>query len=150
VSPAAAAQPVGTSTAELWGYGQMEWAAFRSLLGDAEAAWADYDGFHVGRAPEAAPPYSHLWAWTTQWLIRARVEGDQVIVGALILQAPPPSAPRAALTETVTYERATAQTWTLKESRVGPMPAELAGRPVDVYLIAGERPVTFVALGPPS
>lgn len=150
MSAPATTQPGALLTAELLGYGRMEWAAFRSMLGDAETAWADYDGFHVGRAPDAAPPYSHLWAWTSQWLIRARVEGDQVIAGALILESPPPSAPEAALTEPVSYERATARTWGQDENRVGPLPAGLVGRPVEVYLVAGERPVTFVALGAPA
>ena len=87
-----ASQPAieaATGTAELAGYGRITWDAFRGLLGGAQAAWASYDGFHIGTAPAEPPPYSHLWAWTDQWLHRARIEGDHVIVGALILQARP-------------------------------------------------------------
>jgi hypothetical protein len=147
-----ASRPIGEAvagTAELAGYGRMTWDAFCGLLGGAQAAWASYDGFHIGSAPAEPPPYSHLWAWTEQWLIRARVEGVQVIAGALILRARP-AALVPLMTEEVSYERVTAQTWALGEKRVGQMPPGLAGRQVEMFLVSGERPVVFVAARPPS
>jgi hypothetical protein len=138
-----------TGTAELAGYGHMTWDAFRGLLGDAQAAWASYDGFHIGSAPAEPPPYSHLWAWTSQWLIRARIDRGQVIAGALIL-ASRPAVTEPALAERVSYQRVTALTWAPGEERVGPMKASVAGRQVDLYLVSGERPVTFVAVRSPS
>ena len=137
----------GTGTAELIGYGRMRWDELTSMLSDAPAAWADYDGFHIGRACAEPPPYSHLWAWTGQWLIRARIEGNSAIVGALILASPPAGSPPALMREQVTYERAAARTWPLREQRVGRLAPDVADRPVEIFLVAGERPVTFVAAG---
>ncbi|HVB41444.1 MAG TPA: hypothetical protein VNF47_01900, partial [Streptosporangiaceae bacterium] len=134
-----------SGTADLVGYGRLEWSELARILGGAQTAWAGYDGFHIGHAPSAAPPYSHLWAWTDQWLIRARIDGDQAIVGALILAAAPAGAPARLMTENVRYERATARTWDADEKRVGPMAPAQAGRPVDVFLVSGAHPVTFVA-----
>jgi hypothetical protein len=137
----------GTGTAELIGYGRLRWDELTSMIGDAPAAWADYDGFHIGLACEEPPPYSHLWAWTAQWLIRARIEGDTAVVGALILASPPAGAPPALMREQVTYERAAARTWPVQERRVGRLAPDVADRNVEIFLVAGERPVTFVAAG---
>jgi hypothetical protein len=145
------AAPAGTSSAgsaELIGYCRVEWSVLCLILGEAPAAWADYDGFHIGQVPSAPPPYTHLWAWTEQWLVRARIDGDQAIVGVLVLSAAPAGAPAAKITETVSFERAAARTWTEGEQRVGPMPAEVADREVDIFLVSGEHPVTFVSAGP--
>ena len=137
-------------TASVAGYGRLDWGAFSRMLAGAQTAWAGYDGFHIGDPPAAPPPYSHLWAWTDQWLIRARIEGDQAIVGALILTAAPADAPPPLATEEVRYERATAETWTANEKRVGPMASGQAERPVEVFLVSGEHPVTFVAMDTPG
>jgi hypothetical protein len=53
-------------------------------------AWADYDGYHLvkgGGCPAAAPPYSHLWAWSPEQLVRVRIDGDHGVVGVLTTNA---------------------------------------------------------------
>jgi hypothetical protein len=157
--------PPASSTAELIGYGRIRWDELTRLLGNATTAWADYDGFHIGPAPSEPPPYSHLWAWTDHWLIRARIEDDTAIAGALILSptsadAPPADSPSAGLSpaaappvqsnEQVIYQRAVAQTWSITEKRVGRLTPEVADHRADIFLIAGERPVTFVAAVRPA
>jgi hypothetical protein len=146
-------QPAGAAesgTAQLIGYGRLTWDELTSLLGDAQAAWADYTGFHLGPPPAQPPPYTHLWAWTGHWLIRARIDGHDAITGALILTTPPVSAPPAQLSEQVTYQRATAHTWPIGEKRVGPLTPDVADHPVDIYLIPGQHPVTFIAATTPA
>lgn len=49
------------------------WAEVRDLLGDADCAWADIDGWHETTCPDAPPPgCTHLWAWdeSASWLLR--------------------------------------------------------------------------------
>ena len=146
---AGSAFPADVGVADLIGYGRLSWDQLRTLTRDSPAAWADYDGFHISPAPpEDPPPYSHLWAWTDRWLIRARIEGTTAITGALILTAEPPSGPPAALREKVTYQRVMAENWPSTEGRVGPLDPGVAGRPVALYLIVGTRPITFVAMNP--
>ena len=77
--------PAGTGTADLLGYGRISWDQLTAMLAGAQAAWADYAGFHVGPAPAEPPPYFHLWAWTPQWLARARIELGTAITGVLAL-----------------------------------------------------------------
>jgi hypothetical protein len=137
-------------TADLIGFGRIGWDQLLRMLGGAQAAWADYDGFHIGPAPAAPPPYSHLWAWTDRWLIRVRIDGGQAIAGALVLTAAPDHAPPHTTTQTVRYLRVTAHTWADSEKRVGRLAPGITGRPADVYLVSGENPVTFVSLNPPA
>lgn len=75
----------------LTGYGRLAWANVERLLAGLSCAWADYEGFHVGRpCPGQAPPYSHLWAWNDDAtrLVRVRVDGDEGIVGELTNGSP--------------------------------------------------------------
>jgi sugar phosphate isomerase/epimerase len=128
----------------------MRWDQLVHMLGDAPAAFADYDGFHLGQVPDAAPPYTHLWSWTDDWLLRARIDGENVIVGTLALTGEPEHSEPPIIRENVRYERVTAKTWQQNEKRVGRLHPGITDRPVDVYLIAGERPVTFLAAGSPE
>lgn len=135
--------------ADLIGYGRLAWHELRAIVADSPAAWADYYGFHIGAAlPADPPPYSHLWAWTDQWLIRARLDGANAVVGVLALAAEPAPAPPAKLRERVAYQAVQAHNWPPTEKRVGPIAPDVADRQVTLYLIAGPRPVTFVALPP--
>lgn len=146
---AGSAVPADGGVADLIGYGRLPWDQLRTLIRDSPAAWADYDGFHISPAPpDDPPPYSHLWAWTNRWLIRARIEGTTAITGALILTAEPPSGPPAALRKKVTYQLVIAENWASAERRVGPLDPAVAGRRVTLYLISGTHPVTFVAVNP--
>jgi hypothetical protein len=136
-----------TGSATLAGYGMRDWTDLPAMLSDATAAWADYNGFHVGPPPQEAPPYSHLWAWTPDWLLRARVEGQRAVVGILVLHGDPPTGgPQPLQTCPVNYRRLTARTWIATEPRVGPIRDEVANRLVHQYLLAGERPTTFIAI----
>ena len=134
------------STADLIGYGRLTWDQLLATIAGAQAAWADYEGFHVGAAPQEPPPYSHLWAWTEQWLLRARIDGAGAITGALALTAEPQAAAEPKLREQVSYQRLSAHTWPADEKRIGPLDPHIAGRPVSLYVVAGPSPVTFAAL----
>lgn len=77
----------------LTGHGRLAWKRIVELLADTRCAWADYDGFHVGKPrPDQAPPYSHLWAWDSDAsrLLRVRVDGEEGIVGELSAKEPHP------------------------------------------------------------
>jgi len=136
--------PAATGTAELIGYGRISWDQLTSILTSAQAAWADYDGFHLGPVPPAPPPYSHLWAWTDHWLARVRIDQDTAILGVLALNGKPHPVPPDSPTETVTYQVARAATWPPDEKRVGELALHIAGRAIHIYLIPGEHPITFV------
>jgi hypothetical protein len=142
-----AAADAAPGSANLAGYGVRSWTELRAMLADTTAAWADYDGFHVGPPPLEAPPYSHLWAWTADWLLRARIEGQRAVVGVLVLRGDPPAGGSGPVqTWPVEYQRLTSRTWLATESRVGPIQDEVANRLVDQYLLSGQRPTTFVAV----
>lgn len=124
---ARASQPAPpVSTGDLIGFGRLTWDELLAVVGDAQAAWADYEGFHIGPAPRRPPPYSHLWAWTSQWLLRARIDGSTAITGALVLTTEPPAWPTAKLREQVTCQRVLAETWPIREQRVGPLDPTVA------------------------
>jgi hypothetical protein len=143
--PGPSSLPTADGTAELIGYGRVDWPKLTVMLAGSQTAWADYDGFHIGPLPAAVPPYTHLWAWTRRWLARARIEGDAAIIGVLAFDGEPQSAPPAQLRETVNFKHARATTWPADEKRVAKQADHVADRPVDVYLIPGEQPITFVA-----
>ena len=88
--------PVKIHDMYLTGHSRLPWKQIVELLADTRCAWADYNGFHVGEpCPNQAPPYSHLWAWTTDptRLLRVRVDGEEGIVGELSDDEPPPGYP---------------------------------------------------------
>ena len=138
--------PTTGGTGELIGYGRVSWHQLAVMLTGSHAAWADYNGFHVGPPPDGPPPYTHLWAWTAGWLARARLDGDTAIVSVLALTGEPQSTPPVQLREAVPFQRTQAKTWPADEKRVGEQAEEVASRTVDVYLIPGQRPITFVAV----
>ncbi len=138
--------PVTPGTATLIAYGRVAWDRVARMLAGAQAAWADYDGFHVGEPPESPPPYSHLWAWTADWLARIRIDGQDVIAGVLALRGQPGDPPPEQWRQDVRFLEVQSQTWLPAEKRVGPLGPEVAGRPADLYLVTGERSVTFVRI----
>lgn len=138
-------QPATIIPATFTSYGRVPWAALTQALRGATAAWADYDGFHIGEAPVAAPPYTHVWAWADDWLLRARIDGEQAIVATLHLtgRAPvdiDPGAPASPVKVT----RYLSRTWPSDEQRVGPLAEEVTGRLVELYQLDGTHPITFV------
>src|SRR2546425_528734 len=110
--------PTAGGNAQLIGYGRVGWEELTGMLAGAEAAWADYSGFHTGAVPATPPPYSHLWAWTDRWLARARIDRDAAIIGILAVGGEPEPAPPVTLSESVRYQRVLAGTWPENEKRV--------------------------------
>jgi hypothetical protein len=142
-------QPAATITATLNSYGRVPWATLTQALHGATTAWADYDGFHIGEAPEIAPPYTHLWAWADAWMLRARIDDGQAIVATLHLaDAAPPGITPCTPASTVTVTHLQSRTWLSGEHRIGPIASNVADQPVDLCHIDGAHPVTFVRLAP--
>lgn len=57
--------------------GYRPWTEAFDQLTDLTCAWADYTGFHFGQGPALlaeAPPYSHVWGWSRDRLVRIRVD----------------------------------------------------------------------------
>jgi hypothetical protein len=127
--------PVTPGTATLIAYGRVAWDHVTLMLSGALAAWADYDGFHIGAAPNSPPPYSHLWAWTTDWLARIRIDDQHAIVGVLALHDQPGNAPPEQWRQDVQFHQVQSHTWPQIEKRVGPLRSEVTGRPADLYLV---------------
>ena len=138
--------PVTTGTATLIAYGRIPWDQTTPLLAGTQAAWADYDGFHIGAPPQSAPPYSHLWAWTEDWLARIRIDGQHTITGILALHHPPGNNQPEQWRQDVQFQLVRSQTWPPAEKRVGPLPPEVADRTADLYLLTADHPVTFIKI----
>jgi hypothetical protein len=138
--------PVTPGTATLIAYGRVPWDQVVRMLAGAQAAYADYDGFHVGDTPPAPPPYSHLWAWTSDWLARIRIDGQHAIAGVLALRGEPGNPPPEQWRHDVQFHEVQSQTWPPDEKRVGQLQPEVAGQLADLYLVTGEQPVTFVRI----
>jgi len=138
--------PVTPGTATLIAYGRVTWDQITRMLAGAQAAWADYDGFHIGAPPGSPPPYSHLWAWTPDWLARIRIDSQHAIAAVLALHGQPGNPPPEQWRQDVQFHQVQSQTWPPAEKRVGPLPPDVAGQPADLYLVPGERSVTFVRI----
>jgi hypothetical protein len=67
----------------LLGLGWQPWTRVVELCDGLTCSWGDYTGFHTGDCPPTAPPYSHVWGWSSDRFVRVRVDGDQGIVGLL-------------------------------------------------------------------
>ncbi|MDG4820190.1 MULTISPECIES: hypothetical protein [unclassified Micromonospora] len=137
-----------TTTGVLHSHGRIPWHHLAATLTGADGtAWADYDGFHIGAPPTSPPPYTHLWAWTTNWLLRARLDNDTAIVGVLHLDnATPPLEPQPVAVETIAYTIRHAHTWPALEKRIGPLDHTVTDRHADLYQTAGTHPTTFVRI----
>ncbi len=135
-----------TLSATLHAYGRIPWVGLAAVLDEATTAWADYHGFHIGHAPTEAPPYSHVWAWTGNWLLRARIDGSHAIVAVLCMAGPPPAGLPTSVPERVHVTQRRSNTWPSETRRVGPLADTVGGRSVLLHQIDGERPVTFVEL----
>ncbi|WP_432902537.1 hypothetical protein ACQP1S_02605 [Micromonospora matsumotoense] len=137
-----------TASGVLHSHGRIPWQHLAAALAEADGtAWADYDGFHIGAPPASPPPYTHLWAWTTDWLLRARLDDDTAIVGVLHLgSATPRLDPPPIAAEPITYTIHHARTWPAQEKRVGPLDHTVTDRRTDLYQTAGTHPITFVRI----
>jgi hypothetical protein len=135
----------GATEMTLYGCGRMAWPdLYRAASSCDAAAWADYDGFHIGRLPDIPPPYTHLWAWAEQWLLRARVDGAHAIVAVLAFGEAIPDRITPVSAWPVQCTTRYARTWPAHEKRVGEIPAAVSDRAVEIWQVDGDRPVTFV------
>lgn len=138
-----------TEPATLHAYGRVKWEDLAQAVAGVPTAWADYTGFHVKAVPSVAPPYTHLWAWSPPWRLRARLDGQHAIIGVLALDGPEIAGPPGLTpveSSLVRYVRREAHTWPGGERRVGPLADEVADHSVELYQLDGEYPLTFVAL----
>lgn len=67
----------------LCGTGWLDWAEFEPLVGGWEAVWADLSGPHLSGVPARAPETTHIWAWSNDCWVRARVDEGDVVAGFL-------------------------------------------------------------------
>jgi transcriptional regulator with XRE-family HTH domain len=74
------------------------------------------------------------------------VDGQHAIAGVLALSAEPEDCPPERWRQSVRFQRVRSQTWPQTEKRVGPLACGVAAQVADLYLIAGEHPITFVAV----
>ncbi len=135
-----------TSERTLVGWGTTDWPDLVAACAGMEAAWSDYEGFHVGALPTTQPPCSHLWAWSTDGsrLMRARPDGTRVVVGWLLQSPDQTLADKAALVDTVLVTTRPMRQWAPEDKRVtlrGTAPRTITWQEVDVETA---DPVTFV------
>jgi hypothetical protein len=129
------------ATARLIGHGLVPWERVVELADGLSCAWADYQGFHLGRCPAAAPPSSHLWGWSGNRLLRVLVDGEQAIVGELLLAGPVDGGG-----ESVTVAERQLRTYAPEDGRIGAQPSgQLFPGVVHAVEVQGEMPVLFVA-----
>jgi hypothetical protein len=66
--------------------GYLPWAQVLAELQGLTCTWADYTGLHETDHLErlrTAPPYSHVWGWSDDRLVRVRVDVDEGVVAVL-------------------------------------------------------------------
>ncbi|MBO3752846.1 hypothetical protein J5X84_42930 [Streptosporangiaceae bacterium NEAU-GS5] len=120
--------------ATLTGHGRIPWDRARTLLDGFTCAWADLDGFNLGPASQEPPLTTHLWAWRDQVLFRARMDGAECILGRLDLSG-----------GDVQVAERHCTTWPHGEGRVS-VADDWRSRPVTLYEVAGQMPLTFARL----
>lgn len=50
--------------------------------------WADLDGLHCGRVPDATPGATHLWGWDEDAALLARLERSEIVAGTVLRRGP--------------------------------------------------------------
>lgn len=130
----------------LIGHGLLPWCEVSRLAEPCRAAWADYDGFHVGDLPPICPPYSHIWAWSDQCWLRIRPDGDGgAIVGELRLVD---SDDDLAGGEPVDVHVLPGLLWNPADQRVTPRGDDLTGAELHLIEVPGATAVSFLHEGP--
>lgn len=129
-----------TGTTTLYGYGRLPWADLCTAVDGCTAAWADYDGFHIAHLPRQAPPYTHVWAWSSDWLLRARIDAGHAVVAVLQTGDATPVGMTSRASWQVRFIRRDAHTWSSGEKRVGRLAPEVVSRGVELWQIDGELP----------
>ncbi|RAY16852.1 hypothetical protein DPM19_01410 [Actinomadura craniellae] len=126
--------------ARLVARGRLPWERALTHLDGGTCLWADLDGLHTGPPPTEPPIATHLWAWDTDRLLRARVDGAECVLAELHLAT-------TAAGEPVRVTRRQVPTWPLGEGRVS-VPDEWRARSATLYEVAGLMPLTFARLDP--
>ena len=87
-----------------------------------------------------------MWAWSSNWLLRARIDNAHTIVAVLQTGPGTPAGLTPKTQQQVSYIHRRAHTWPGTEKRVGPLTPDVADRNVDLYEVGGEFPITFISL----
>lgn len=129
----------------LVGLGNVTWQLVHDVCAELTCAWADYGGFHIGECPISAPPYSHLWAWSSDGdtAVRVRIDAGRPIVGLLLVGGQP--VPRdAVLAEDVTIYGGVVRAWPTNDRSIGKQGTGVLTdmRTLDVI---GQVPLRFIA-----
>lgn len=126
-------------TYRVHGHGRLDWTTLRRRLDGATCLWADFSGVRTGQAPEHPPPFTHLWAWWPgrRWA-RVRVDADDGVLGTLEKDGAE-GEPVDVVIEHVT-------SWPADLTRVGPLPAELAGAPMTVLRTVEPAALRFLEI----
>lgn len=129
----------------LVGLGTVTWQRVREMCAELTCAWADYGGFHIGECPTSAPPYTLLWAWSSDGAtaLRVRIDAGRPIVG-LLFSGGQPAPGDAVLKEEVTIHVGVVKAWPRNDRSIGKQePGVLTDmRTLDVI---GQVPLRFIA-----
>lgn len=128
------------------GWGEVTWSKVREVIGNNTCAWADYDGFHIGECPNTIPPYSHLWAWSSDLscLFRVRIDGERIILGTLTSDTTFSFGPEVKKLESVEVLRYEGTPWG-KDNRVRQPSPNIDGT-IYLHETIQLAPVTFVGI----
>lgn len=134
------------STWELHGWGRQPWSTLVRIATNLTCAWADYGGFHVGPCPTSAPPYTHLWGWSKDGtvLLRARIDGEEAIIGVLASEVLDARLPKPSLSEAATVEETPARAWPDHHGRIAAQEPGVLSPTLKLVTALGPQPVSFV------
>jgi hypothetical protein len=111
--------------------GYRPWQQVLAELQGLTCAWADYSGFHqtddLDRLDDP-PPYSHVWGWSADRLVRVRIDLDEG-VGAILT---PLDLARSTTTPVQVIERTA-------------LPFAPSHSPTRLIQVLGPDPLVFVA-----
>lgn len=103
---------------KLCGTGWTDWKSIAAVAGGWMSTWVDLEGPHLEALPESAPDTTHLWAWSQQYWMRARIDEGAVVVGFLHQDVDCPQGGASCVEVPVSSQRL-AGSWTEHHIRVG-------------------------------
>jgi len=77
-------EPLSTS-GRIIAHGRVTWTQLLLLTDGLTCAWADHQGWHAGACPDSATAYTHVWGWSRDRLLRARIDETDVVVAELVV-----------------------------------------------------------------
>jgi hypothetical protein len=129
-------------------YGEVDWPVVAEALRGMDAVWFDLEGPHpVESVPESAPVgATHLWAWDSERLARARIQDDKSILAELWLDGSAPPTGDAPAVHVTYALHGGSPTWCVDDGRLGNVEQAktLVKMPTDVYVVDGPTPLEFV------